>query len=89
MRAEVWSLLTTVDASGPDMDRAETVTLFNGLCRAGGRAARRPFGMDLFVGGGARPPDLSGGHAAVAPGNWRGCWGAAAAGRCESGAAIR
>ena len=32
MRAKVCSLVTMVDASGPDMDRAETVTLFNDLC---------------------------------------------------------
>ena len=32
MRAKVCSLVTMVDASGPEMDRAETVTLFNDLC---------------------------------------------------------
>ena len=32
MRAKVCSLVTMVDASGPDMDRAETVTLFNDMC---------------------------------------------------------
>lgn len=32
MRAKVCSMVTLVDAAGPDMDRAETVTLFNDLC---------------------------------------------------------
>lgn len=32
MRAKVCSVVTMVDAGGPDMDRAETVTLFNDLC---------------------------------------------------------
>lgn len=32
MRVRALSLFTMVDASGPDMDRAETVTLFNDLC---------------------------------------------------------
>ena len=32
MRARVCSLVTMVDAAGPDMDRAETVTLFNDMC---------------------------------------------------------
>ncbi|HET7722154.1 MAG TPA: DUF6544 family protein, partial [Acidimicrobiales bacterium] len=32
MRAKVCSLVTMVDAAGPEMDRAETVTLFNDLC---------------------------------------------------------
>lgn len=32
MRVKVASLLTVVDAKGPDMDAAETVTLFNDLC---------------------------------------------------------
>jgi len=31
MRARLLSLITIVDAAGPDMDRAETVTLFNDL----------------------------------------------------------
>jgi hypothetical protein len=31
MRAKVLSLVTVVDASGPDMDRGETVTVFNDL----------------------------------------------------------
>ena len=31
MRAKVLSLITVVDGSGPDADRAETVTLFNDL----------------------------------------------------------
>lgn len=32
MRASVCSIVPTVRSSGPDMDRAETVTLFNDLC---------------------------------------------------------
>ncbi len=32
MRVKVGSLLSMVDASGSDMDRAETVTLFNDMC---------------------------------------------------------
>jgi hypothetical protein len=32
MQVKLCSLLRMVDASGPDMDRAETVTLFNDLC---------------------------------------------------------
>jgi hypothetical protein len=32
MRVKVCSLITMADASGPDMDQAETVTLFNDLC---------------------------------------------------------
>ena len=32
MRVKACSLLTMVDASGPEMDQAETVTLFNDLC---------------------------------------------------------
>jgi hypothetical protein len=32
MRVRALSLFTMVDASGPEMDRAETVTLFNDLC---------------------------------------------------------
>lgn len=32
MRAKVCSLVTMVDACGPDTDRAETVTLFNDMC---------------------------------------------------------
>jgi hypothetical protein len=32
MRAKLCSLVSMVDAAGPDMDRAETVTLFNDLC---------------------------------------------------------
>jgi hypothetical protein len=32
MRVRACSLFTMVDASGPEMDRAETVTLFNDLC---------------------------------------------------------
>jgi len=32
MRVKVCSLVPLVNASGPDMDRAETVTLFNDLC---------------------------------------------------------
>ena len=31
MRAKVLSLFTVVDASGPEMDRGETVTVFNDL----------------------------------------------------------
>jgi hypothetical protein len=32
MRVKLWSLIKMVDASGREMDRAETVTLFNDLC---------------------------------------------------------
>lgn len=32
MRVKLASLITIVDASGPPMDKAETVTLFNDLC---------------------------------------------------------
>jgi hypothetical protein len=32
MRVKLWSLMKMVDAHGPEMDRAETVTLFNDLC---------------------------------------------------------
>ena len=32
MRVRALSLFTMVDASGPEMDRAETVTIFNDLC---------------------------------------------------------
>lgn len=32
MRVRACSLVTMVDAKGPDMDRAETVTIFNDLC---------------------------------------------------------
>jgi hypothetical protein len=32
MRAKVGSVVPMVDAAGPDLDRAETVTLFNDLC---------------------------------------------------------
>lgn len=32
MRVRALSMFTMVDASGPDMDRAETVTVFNDLC---------------------------------------------------------
>lgn len=32
MQVKLCSLLQMVDASGPDMDRAETVTMFNDLC---------------------------------------------------------
>ena len=32
MRVKLGSLVTMVDASGPELDRAETVTLFNDLC---------------------------------------------------------
>ena len=32
MRVKLCSLLTMVDARGPEMDRAETVTVFNDLC---------------------------------------------------------
>jgi hypothetical protein len=32
MRVKACSLLPMVNAAGPDMDRAETVTLFNDLC---------------------------------------------------------
>jgi hypothetical protein len=32
MRAKVWSLVPIVNASGPEMSRSETVTLFNDLC---------------------------------------------------------
>lgn len=32
MRVEVASLLTVVDAQGPEMNRSETVTLFNDMC---------------------------------------------------------
>ena len=32
MRVRACSLFTMVDASGPEMDRAETVTVFNDLC---------------------------------------------------------
>ena len=32
MRVKLVSLITMVDASGPELDRAETVTLFNDLC---------------------------------------------------------
>ena len=31
MRVKVLSLVTVVDASGPEMDRGETVTVFNDL----------------------------------------------------------
>ena len=32
MRVKACSLVTMVDASGPDLDRAETVTVFNDMC---------------------------------------------------------
>jgi hypothetical protein len=32
MRVKVASILMMVDAKGPEMDQAETVTLFNDLC---------------------------------------------------------
>ncbi len=32
MRVKLLSVITMVDAAGPDMDRAETVTLFNDMC---------------------------------------------------------
>jgi hypothetical protein len=32
MRAKAWSLVKVVDASGPEMAKSETVTLFNDLC---------------------------------------------------------
>ena len=32
MRVRALSLFTMVDAAGPEMDRGETVTLFNDLC---------------------------------------------------------
>lgn len=32
MRVKVCSIVTMVDASGPEMDKGETVTLFNDLC---------------------------------------------------------
>jgi hypothetical protein len=32
MRVRAWSMVTMVNAAGPEMDKAETVTLFNELC---------------------------------------------------------
>ena len=49
MRVRALSLFTMVDASGPEMDRAETVTIFNDLCiLAPGALVNAPVTWDVL-----------------------------------------
>ena len=49
MRVRALSLFTMVDASGPEMDRAETVTIFNDLCiLAPGALVNAPITWDVL-----------------------------------------
>lgn len=63
MRVKVASLLTVVDAKGPEMDRAETVTLLNDMCiMAPGALADAPIEWTILGERRVRAVDTNAGH---------------------------
>lgn len=67
MQAAVCSVVPVVDAAGPEMDRAETVTLFNDLCvLAPAALADAPVGWEVTPDGRVLGHYTNGGHTVTA-----------------------